>query len=57
MGNFIVEEPEAVYSSEPKTMEEAVRQRNEWKEKYYLLMEKYLKCIENEKKEETDKTF
>lgn len=45
MGQY-VQEPEAVYGNEPRTLEEAIRQRNEWKEKYYALMEKYLKCIE-----------
>ena len=46
MEQFILEEPETVYVTKPQTIEEAIRQRNEWKEKYYLLMEKYLKLIE-----------
>jgi transcriptional regulator with XRE-family HTH domain len=50
MEHFALEEPEVIYSIEPMTLEEAIKQRNEWKEKYYMLMEKYLRCIENEKK-------
>ena len=46
MDQFIISEPESVYSNEPNTIEEAVKQRNEWKEKYYTLLEKYLKCME-----------
>lgn len=48
MDQFILEEPESLYSNEPKTIEEAVKQRNEWKEKYYALMEKYIKLMEKE---------
>ena len=44
----MLEEPESVYSSDPVTIEKAIRQRNEWKEKYYQLLEKYLKLIEKE---------
>ena len=46
MDQFIVEDGEPLHGKEPVTIEEAVKQRNEWKEKYYALMEKYLKCIE-----------
>lgn len=42
----IVEEPESFYGNQPATIEEAIRQRNHWKEKYYELMEKYIKCME-----------
>lgn len=43
---FIVEDEGHVYSNEPTSIEEAIMQRNEWKEKYYALMEKYLKLVE-----------
>lgn len=42
----VVGEPEPIYGNEPATIEEAIRQRNQWKEKYYDLMEKYIKCME-----------
>jgi hypothetical protein len=42
----IAEEPEALYGKQPDTIEEAIRQRNRWKEKYYELMERYIKCME-----------
>jgi hypothetical protein len=42
----IVEEPEPLYGNQPATIEEAIHQRNHWKEKYYELMEKYIKCME-----------
>jgi hypothetical protein len=42
----IIGEPEFIYGSEPTTIEEAIQQRNQWKEKYYALMEKYVKCME-----------
>jgi AcrR family transcriptional regulator len=41
-----IEDPESAYLKEPRTVEEAIKQRNEWKEKYYTLLEKYLKYIE-----------
>jgi len=46
MSPFIVEEDGHVYGNEPASIEEATKQRNEWKEKYYVLLEKYLKLIE-----------
>ncbi|HXS55092.1 MAG TPA: hypothetical protein VN726_03145 [Hanamia sp.] len=42
----IAEEPETLYGNQPATIEEAIQQRNHWKEKYYELMEKYIKCME-----------
>jgi hypothetical protein len=42
----IVEEPGTLYGNQPSTIEEAIRQRNHWKEKYYELMEKYIQCME-----------
>lgn len=52
INQFLTGEPDSAYSTEPVTLQEAIKQRNEWKEKYYAVMEKYLKCIEN-KKEQT----
>ena len=46
MSPFIVEEEGHIYNNEPTSFEEAIKQRNEWKEKYYALMEKYLKLVE-----------
>lgn len=46
MPSSILKEPEYIYGSEPSTIEEAIQQRNQWKEKYYALMEKYVKCME-----------
>ena len=46
MKHFIVEDEGVIYHNEPSTIEEAIKQRNEWKEKYYALMEKYHKYIE-----------
>ena len=43
---YQLEEPAPTYSIEPISREEAIRQRNEWKEKYYQLMEKYVACME-----------
>lgn len=49
MASFYVEDNEAVYSNDPKTMDEALRQIHAWREKYYTLLEKYLAVIEKEK--------
>jgi len=46
MNPFIVEDGGYAYNNVPATIEEAIKQRDEWKEKYYALMEKYLKCVE-----------
>ncbi len=40
MKKFLMEEQEAPYTP-PKTIEEAIEQRDFWREKYYQLMEKY----------------
>ncbi len=50
MNPFIVEDEGHGYSNEPTLIEEAIKQRNEWKEKYYTLLEKYLMLVEKEKK-------
>ena len=46
MNPFIVEDGGHVYNNEPATIGEAIKQRDEWKERYYALMEKYLKLVE-----------
>jgi hypothetical protein len=46
MPSSILGEPEFIYGGEPATIEEAIQQRNQWKEKYYALMEKYVQCME-----------
>lgn len=43
-------EPEEDYIIEPITMREAIVQMNEWKDKYYSLLEKYLSLVEKEKR-------
>lgn len=44
-----LEDPLPNYTTlKPKTIEEAVEQRNLWKEKYYELLEKHLKLIEQQ---------
>lgn len=48
INKFLVEEEGFSYKNEPKTLEEALKQRDDWKEKYYVLMEKYLKVVEKE---------
>lgn len=45
-------EEDHVYKKQPLTLDEAIKQRDEWKEKYYALMEKYLKYVEQDNKAE-----
>lgn len=49
MPDNLMEEPEEVYS-EPATIADAVRQRDKWKEKYYSLLEKHQKLLEEKLK-------
>jgi len=44
MKRYVVEESESPYT--PKTIAEAIAQRDQWREKYYQLMEQYLKLLE-----------
>lgn len=50
--DFSVEFPEIkrtesfISTKEPSTLEEAIAERNTWREKYYSILEKYNKCIE-----------
>ncbi len=48
--NTVFEEEDHVYKKQPLTLDEAIKQINEWKEKYYTLMEKYLKYVEQDNK-------
>jgi hypothetical protein len=43
---FVVGEEESVYKTKPKTLKDALKQRDEWKDKYYELMEKYQRLLE-----------
>lgn len=50
MKKFMLEEKEAPYTT-PKSIEEAIEQRDFWREKYYQLMEKYyIEVVEGKKK-------
>jgi len=45
MPKYVVIEPE-LNQIPPKTMDDAIIQREEWKSKYYQLLEKYLAVLE-----------
>jgi hypothetical protein len=45
MPKYLVEEPEEEYGK-PPTLKDALKQRDQWKDKYYELLEKYNKLIE-----------
>ena len=49
MVSNLVEDPEEQYG-EPKTFGDAIRQRDIWKEKYYQLLEKHQKLLEDKLK-------
>jgi hypothetical protein len=49
MPKYLVEEPDEQYGKAP-TLQEAMKQRDKWKEKYYELLEKYNKLIEERMK-------
>lgn len=44
-----VEEDESIYAKESIPLETALKQLQVWKEKYYELMEKYIKLVEKDK--------
>ncbi|MGH2565218.1 MAG: hypothetical protein ACRDE5_11935, partial [Ginsengibacter sp.] len=46
MEKFIVEEEGYAYKKDPLNLEDALRERDEWKDKYYVLLEKYAKIID-----------
>lgn len=52
MPKYLLEDPEEIYTK-PVSIDEAIRQRDQWKDKYLELLEKYNKLIEEkiEKKE------
>ncbi len=43
---FLMEEPPAIYYIIPENFEEAKSLLDKWKERYFMLLEKYLKVIE-----------
>lgn len=45
MPKYVLEDPQEKYGDNV-TLEEAIKQRDQWREKYYELMEKYNKLIE-----------
>jgi len=52
MPKYLLEDPEETYTR-PVSIEEAIRQRDQWKDKYLELLEKYNRLIE-EKIEKKD---
>lgn len=48
VSQFLLEEPVAEYGTKPETLEDAIILIDKWKEKYYLLLEKYSKLMEKE---------
>jgi hypothetical protein len=44
MNKYLFEDPAETYTT--LTFEEAIRQRDQWREKYYQLLEKYQRLIE-----------
>lgn len=44
---YRVEEPEVTFKV-PQTLEEAIEQRDMWREKYYQLMEKYHRLLDQQ---------
>ncbi len=49
MPKYLVEEPAEEYGKQP-TLKDALKQRDHWKEKYYELLEKYNRLIEEKVK-------
>lgn len=47
MPRYEIEDPETIYIRPPKTVDEAVQQRDFWRNKYYELLERYTGLIEN----------
>jgi ACT domain-containing protein len=48
MKRYVLEEPEVPYTS-PKTIEEAIEQRDYWRERYYKKQQDYLKLLANQR--------
>lgn len=49
VSQFLLEDPEVEYYTKPKTLAEAIELLAAWKEKHYLLLEKYNKLLEKER--------
>jgi len=49
MDQQVIDEPSFDYSNDPKSLREAKEQIAIWKEKYYELLDKYVKVIEDKK--------
>lgn len=49
VSQFLLQDPEMEYHVKPKTLAEAVDLLAAWKEKYYILLEKYSKMMEKER--------
>ncbi len=45
----VIDDPSFDYSSDPTTLKEAKEQITTWKQKYYELLDKYVKVIEEQK--------
>lgn len=45
----LIDEPSTEYGNEPKTLQEAKVQTDFWRQKYYELLDKYVKVIEEGK--------
>lgn len=43
----VVEEPEETYESLPKTLDDCLKQRENWMHKYYALLEKHVAMLES----------
>ena len=46
MNSFVVQEEDHAYKKNPATLKEALQQRDHWRDKYYELLEKYQKLLE-----------
>lgn len=48
VAQFLTEDPQAEYGTKPETLDEAIGLIDKWKEKYYVLLEKYTKVMEKD---------
>ena len=46
VSQFLLEDPVAEYNTKPETLDEALVLIDKWKEKYYVLLEKYSRLME-----------
>ncbi len=49
VNQFLAEDPAVPYGKIPESLPEAIQLLDKWKEKYYLLLEKYSKLMEKER--------